>query len=189
MWVGLDLRWDKEQIRKSVHMGIQRAGGLDWLVLAGGIGAYTDPIVDEQLICEMVQTNYIGPRLVFDTALKAGLMNNPDGARVLYISSRVVENPPQELEDYAASKAAGEIAFRGLGKRFARCGIRTTILQVGWVNTPMTHGIREDYKEKILRAMPIHRWIEPEEVAQVAYLILNGPDAWTADVVRLSGGL
>ena len=189
-YVELDLRWDQHRILAAVRKAIDQLEGIDWLVIAGGAGAYTMPRVRFGQVEEMIQTNYIGPRYVFDAAVTE-LRRKPElpSSRVLYISSTIVRNPTKALEDYAASKAAGETFFRAVGKRFAKWGIRSNVLATGWIETPMTAQIDEEIKAKILRMVPLHRWGRVVEVADAAYSILGGPDFWNGDVINFSGGL
>jgi NAD(P)-dependent dehydrogenase (short-subunit alcohol dehydrogenase family) len=186
----LDLRWSKENISEAMHDAVASFGGLDWLVISGGAAAYTRARAVEQTVEEMIRTNYLGPRWVFEAATKH--LIRKDGrpsSRVLYVSSRITANPTKGLEDYAASKAAGETFFRHAGKRFGLWGIRTVCLSVGWVDTPMIKDIDAEILAKTMRFITIGRWIKASEVADVAYSVLSGPDAWTCDVVNLSGGI
>lgn len=200
--VELDLRWDQHAIDAACLCASWQLDGLDWLVLAGGVGAYTNPIVRQHQVEEMMQTNYLGPRLVFNAFLKHLKREAPPShfsdtertllartSRVLYIGSTITRNPTNALEDYAASKAAGETYFRAAARRYAKWGIRCNVLATGWIDTPMVQHIDGAIKEKILRRVPLHRWGKTVEVADAAYSILAGPDFWNGDVINFSGGL
>jgi 3-oxoacyl-[acyl-carrier protein] reductase len=185
----LDLRWSAERIAAAVNRAVAELYGLDWLVLAGGVGAYIDPLLRTKgadQVKEMIQTNYLGPRYVFDAALRP--LRESKG-RVLYLGSVITRNPTKALEDYAASKAAAETFFQAAAKRYAKWGIRSNVLATGWIRSPMIEDIKPDIQDKILRHVPLHRWGTVQEVAEVAYAILNGPDFWTGDVINFSGGI
>ena len=188
--IKLDLRWNQHRIADAVRAAVDQLRGVDWLVLSGGVAAYTLPLVREEQIVEMIRANFLGPRLVFNSALRS-LHRNADvpSSRVLYIGSTATRRTGKALEDYAATKAAAETFFVAAGRRFAEFGLRCNVLSPGWVESPMSFSLKEELKEKAKRVIALKRFAEPQEVAQLAYSILSGPDYLTGDVISMSGGL
>ena len=185
--IELDLRWDQDTIGLAVAAAIKMQQGIDWLVLSGGVAAYTLPLVREEQIVEMIRTNYIGPRLVFNAFLKE--LGKGSSSRVLYIGSTAAQRTGKALEDYAASKAAAETYFLAAGRRFAKLGIRCNVLAPGWVESPMSDALKPELAEKAKRVISLHRFAQPTEIADMAYSILDGPDYMTGDRISISGGL
>lgn len=193
----LDLRWTLSQIRGAIDVCQQRLGGLDWLVIAGGVGAYMRPLwgkkdtaAHAEQACEQVATNLLGPAWVFESAAEY-LMRDPGepSSRVLYLGSTIVKSPPKALAYYAASKAGAEAFFRSEARRWADRGIRINVLATGWSETPMTADLIDHVRSKILRAIAVGRMASPAELAQAALGVLDGPDYFCGDVVPVSGGI
>ncbi len=184
-----DLRWPQEEIKKRIDSAIVILGGLDWLVLSGGVGAYTNPRVNADDLTEILDTNFLGPVYTFDACLKhlRRAVEQPT-SRVLVIGSTVHRHATNGLEHYAASRAASECWFRFAGKRFARMGVRINVLEPGWIESPMTREIKPEFKEKIIKAIPLKRFGQVGEAAQAALAILEGPD-YFVNTIQMSGGL
>lgn len=196
-FVRLDLRWALAQISGAIDDCARLLGGIDWLVISGGTGAYmrplwgkkdTDPHAAQS--CEQIATNLLGPAWAFEAA--AGHLIREPGeptSRVLYIGSTIVKSPPKALAYYAASKAGAEAFFRSEARRWAGRGIRVNVLATGWSETPMTANLVDSVRAKILRAIAVGRMAEPAELAAAALGVLEGPDYYCGDVIPVSGGI
>lgn len=192
----LDLRWEARRIQAAVHAAIDELDGCDWLVLAGGCGAYQRPLhgikeVEEWefQIEEQLATNLVGQFIVLESS--APLMRrdeHEEPSRVLLIGSTIARQPPADLAIYAASKAAVEVAFKARARQWAAHGVRVNTLATGWVESAMTREIKPEKREKILRAIALKRMAEREEIARAALLALQMPYA-VGDTFTVSGGL
>lgn len=71
---------------------------------------------------------------------------------------------------------------------FARHGIRVNCIAPGWVNTGEAR--MEGYYEDSIKEIPLHRWVQPEEIGQII-LFLAGPAmaSLTGDTLELDGGV
>lgn len=90
--------------------------------------------------------------------------------------------------NYSASKA-GLIGFtKSLAKELASRGICCNAIAPGFVETDMTTAFADN--EKVLSAIPMHRFAHPGEVAELI-LFLASPmsDYITGEVIRIDGGL
>jgi 3-oxoacyl-[acyl-carrier protein] reductase len=196
-WVPLDLRWSIDTIRGAIDECHRRLGRIDWLVIAGGTGAYMRPLfgkkdleVHASQASEQIATNLLGPAFVFEAA--AQHLMRTDGeptSRVLYIGSTIVRQPPKALAYYAASKAGAEAFFRSEARRWASHGVRVNVLATGWIHSPMTREIDQRIVDKILRATATGRMGSAQEAAEMALSILDGPDFICGDVIPMSGGI
>ncbi|MDD3295758.1 MAG: 3-oxoacyl-[acyl-carrier-protein] reductase [Candidatus Omnitrophica bacterium] len=92
--------------------------------------------------------------------------------------------------NYAASKG-GMISFtRSLAREVAPLNIRVNAIAPGFIQTDMIKGLREDYVKDVLPQIPLGRFGEAKEVAQVAlFLAGDESDYITGQVLRVDGGL
>jgi 3-oxoacyl-[acyl-carrier protein] reductase len=91
--------------------------------------------------------------------------------------------------NYSASKA-GIVGFtRALAKETAAYGIAVNAVAPGGVKTRMITKMTEQAREALLAHVPLHRFCEPEEVANVViYLASESPAYLTGSVIVLDGG-
>jgi 3-oxoacyl-[acyl-carrier protein] reductase len=98
----------------------------------------------------------------------------------------------RETPAYTASKAGLLGLTRALADKWAADGIRVNMVAPGFIRTRMTEIQRTDadYEKRLLKAVPMRRWGEPEEVAEVV-LFLASPRApyVTGQSIAIDGGL
>ncbi|MGA9768628.1 MAG: 3-oxoacyl-[acyl-carrier-protein] reductase [Blastocatellia bacterium] len=92
--------------------------------------------------------------------------------------------------NYSASKA-GLIGFtKALAKEIARRNVTVNALALGLIETDMTGGLAEEYKQKMLEQIPLGRYGTVEEVAKVAAFLLSDDARYiTGQVIQADGGL
>ena len=91
---------------------------------------------------------------------------------------------------YCASKAAVMGLTRSAARELAPSGIRVNTIVPGPTNTPMMAGIPDEWTQAMIRAIPLGRMGEPEEIAGVA-VFLAGDDAGfvTGQNIAVNGGM
>jgi NAD(P)-dependent dehydrogenase (short-subunit alcohol dehydrogenase family) len=170
---------------------------LDVLVNNAGIGG-GEPVAGSDVVRwrRTIDTNLTGVYLVTREAVALVA----DGGRIVNISSVLGRFGVAGYTAYCASKH-GVIGFtRALALELAPRRITVNALCPGWVDTKMAaEGMRqgadatgqtfEKFRERALRAVPLQRIIQPEEVAElVRFLASPAASAITGQTYNICGG-
>ena len=92
---------------------------------------------------------------------------------------------------YAASKGGIAQLTKTLAIAFAADGIRVNAIAPGWIETPLTEGLRGNAERSaaILARTPLQRWGKPEDlVGGVLYLCSPIASFVTGTVLAINGG-
>ena len=112
------------------------------------------------------------------------------GGSIINISSvvGVAGNPGQA--NYAASKA-GLIGFsKSLAKELASRNVRVNVVAPGFITTAMTEELTPEAKAGLLAQIPLGRFGEAIEIAQVCRFLGSDASRYiTGQVVRVDGGM
>jgi 3-oxoacyl-[acyl-carrier protein] reductase len=92
--------------------------------------------------------------------------------------------------NYAAAKA-GMIGFtKSLAKEVASRSIRVNVLAPGFVTTPMTESLSSSLESNYKNLIPLGRFAQAEEIAQVALFLASHMSSYiTGQVLSVDGGL
>lgn len=163
-------------------------GHLDWLVISAGRGAEYAPWEETAERAEaLMAVNFHGRQQVFKALVKH--LQRARG-KVVFIGSDCVSNqkryPGGAL--YKASHAAMQSFSEEKAKAYACVGVAINVVAPSWVSTDMTAGFKEERVQKILRRMPLGRFLWPEEVARVVVGVLEMPHVLTGATIPVTGG-
>jgi 3-oxoacyl-[acyl-carrier protein] reductase len=100
----------------------------------------------------------------------------------------LIGNPGQA--NYAASKG-GVIAFtKAIAKELASRNISVNAIAPGFIKTAMTDKLSDDMKEAMLKQIPLHRFGEQADVANVALFLASDEASYiTGHVIQVDGGM
>ena len=91
---------------------------------------------------------------------------------------------------YSATKAAVNAFTKTLAKELSPSGIRVNGIAPGFIRTDMTDNLPEEKKAEYVNAIPLHRFAEVEEVANlVNFLVSDEASYITGQTITLDGGL
>lgn len=87
--------------------------------------------------------------------------------------------------NYCASKAGLIGLTKAVAKEYAAKGVRCNAIAPGFISTDMTEGLPQD---ELLKAIPLGRMGQPEDVADAAAYLLSAKYV-TGEVLRVDGGI
>ena len=137
---------------------------------------------------EVLLTNLTGAFLVTKAILNHMLMRG--GGSLVYLGSITarIGNPGQA--NYSASKAGLEALSRTIAVEYGPQGIRSNVLALGPIRTPMTQSIPERKLKAIRRRMPDKMMTEPSDVARwVEFLLSTDSSHMTGESLALDNGI
>ena len=179
----------EEDWEAAVNLATERFGGLDVLVNNAGI-LHNATIAKHTLEAyeRVVAVNQVGVFLGIRSAI--GPMTSRGGGSIVNISSGAGLRATKYSFAYSATKYAvtGMTACAAL--ELARYGIRVNSIHPGLIDTPMVATDDPDGNQRLVRATPMRRSGEPEEIARVALFLASDEASYmTGAHVPVDGGV
>jgi 3-oxoacyl-[acyl-carrier protein] reductase len=178
-----------DAVREMVRQVQESWGAVDILVNNAGIAR--DGLLarmSEADWHDVIETHLTGAFHCSKAVLR-GMMRRRWG-RIINLSSLAGLAGNAGQCNYAAAKA-GLIGFtRALAKEVGTRNITVNAIAPGFIETDMTSGLAEAWKQEALKRTPVGRFGEPGEVASmVVYLASDAAAYVTGQVISIDGGL
>jgi 3-oxoacyl-[acyl-carrier protein] reductase len=186
--VEADVR-DGEAVKAMVQKVIDKWGKIDILVNNAGINRDTLLLrMSDDAWDDVINTNLRGAYLCTKFALRS--MVTRHWGRIINMASvaGIAGNVGQA--NYAASKG-GLIAFtKTIAREMGSRNITANAIAPGFILTEMTEKLPQERKNAILTMVPLNRFGQPEDVAElVAFLASERAGYITGQVITIDGGM
>lgn len=137
-------------------------------------------------------TNIVGPFLCAREAIRRmSTLTGGQGGAIVNVSSIVAKyGSPNEVNDYAVSKAAIDMLTIGLAREVAAEGIRVNGVRPSLTYTDMlAEAGNSDRFERVKQIHPMKRAGYPEEIANAILWLLSEDASYTAGaIIDVNGG-
>ncbi len=180
---------DLVEARRLATRAIEEFGRIDLLVCNAGIweGA---PIEDmsEELWNKVINSNLTSAWATAKACIPA--MKKQDSAAIVLVSSTAGQRGEANFSNYAASKG-GQISFTKALATELCPKIRVNAVAPGWIDTAMSQTVFQnaEYREGVLRSIPLNRMAEADDVAlSICFLLSDWSRHITGEVLNINGG-
>src|SRR5450755_490295 len=180
---------DEEQIKAAFKTALGQFGKIDILVNNAGI-------TRDQLVMRMkrpdwdavLNTNLTSAYLCIQQVI--GPMLKQRWGRVINITSIFGQTGQAGQANYAASKAGLIGLTMAIAREVGSRNITCNAVAPGFIETAMTSGLADDFKQNAVKMIPLGRVGTPEEVASaVAFLVSEEAAYITGHVLNVNGGM
>ncbi|MBA8847347.1 3-oxoacyl-ACP reductase FabG [Microcella alkalica] len=179
---------DPDDVNRVVSTALTRYGRLD--VWVNNAGITRDATMRKMLIEDFdavidvhVRGTWLGMRAAAD------VMRDSGGGSIINMSSISGKVGNAGQTNYSAAKAAIVGMTKAAAKEVGFAGVRVNAIQPGVINTAMIDAMPDAVKQERLRDIPLGRFGEPEEVADVVLFLASDLSRYlTGTVIEVSGG-
>ncbi|MBI4282289.1 MAG: 3-oxoacyl-[acyl-carrier-protein] reductase [Chloroflexi bacterium] len=177
------------QVEAMVKQVVDAWGGVD--ILVNNAGIIQDSLLmrmSEEAWDNVINTNLKGAYYCTKAVLRT--MVRERWGRIISVASVAGIEGNAGQSNYAASKA-GLIAFtKSVAKEVASRNITVNAVAPGFIDTQIVGAIATEYRDLILSRIPLGRYGETEDVANmVGYLASEEARYITGEVIRVDGGI
>jgi 3-oxoacyl-[acyl-carrier protein] reductase len=183
--IAADVR-DRRQLEAAMDQAIANLGSLDIVVANAGIlrDRTIIKMTDDQWQA-VIDTNLTG---VYNTT-KAAATRISDGGRIINIASLAAVIGIYGQANYSAAKAGVMALTRVTSRELARRNITANAVAPGVVMTEMGHSIPDQHRNAMLAQIPLGRFGQPEEVANVVLFLASSLSSYiSGQTIHVNGG-
>ncbi len=126
---------------------------------------------------------------LFTRAVGKIMMKQRSGAMVNVASIIGLIGNPGQI-NYAASKAGVIAVTKSVAKELASRNVRANAVAPGFIETKMTEKLPDEVRQSMLKNIPLARFGQPEDVANVIHFLASDDAAYvTGQVLTICGGM
>ena len=141
-------------------------------------GSQMEQVVRLNTLSPMVMTKYVVRSMMAD-----------GGGRIVNMSSITAFTGYSGLSVYSATKASLLAFTRSLAREVGRMGVNVNAVAPGFVDTEMTHTLKDEHREQIIRRSALRRLVDVEDVANaVEFLLSDRAKNITGTVLTVDAG-
>src|SRR5438105_4435557 len=180
---------DEEQVKDTCKAVIAEFGKVDILVNNAGI-------TRDQLVMRMKRADWDA---VLNTNLTSayvciqqviGSMLKQRWGRIINVTSIFGQIGQAGQANYAASKAGLIGLTMAIAREVASRNITCNAVAPGFIETAMTSGFTDEFKQNALKMIPLGRVGTPEDVAQAVRFLASDESSYiTGHVLNVNGGM
>ncbi|MCL6275535.1 SDR family oxidoreductase [Muricauda sp. 2012CJ35-5] len=184
-----------EEIENFHNTTIAKFGRIDALVLYAGITPVSSIIeTDESTYDSVFNVNLKAPYFLLKHVLRT-MMQQQSGS-VIFFGSAHMDYGQADRTAYALTKSTLYTLSTHIAHHYAKYGIRSNYLVMGWTNTEgelalrAQEGISEnELKDKASKVLPMGRMLNTSDpVPAVMYFISDDSAMATGSILRVTGG-
>lgn len=180
---------NESQVKETVDSVLADFEKID--ILVNNAGITKDGLLmgmSEDDIDKVIDVNLKGT-MFMTKALIRPFMKKRKG-NIINISSVVGLMGNAGQANYVASKAGVIGLTKTVAKEYAARGIRCNAIAPGYIVTDMTGELNEATSENIKKMIPVGRFGQPEDIANlVAFLASDASSYITGEVIKVDGGM
>ncbi|RDU51898.1 3-oxoacyl-ACP reductase FabG [Helicobacter sp. MIT 00-7814] len=180
---------DEEAFVGAIKAIVESDGGLSYLVNNAGI-------TNDKLAIRMSTEDFMS---VVDANLKSAFIGSRESLKamskqrfgsVVNIASIIGERGNAGQSNYAASKGGMIAMTKSFAYEGAPRNVRFNCITPGFISTDMTESLKDEIKENYVKNIPLARFGEAKEVANVVAFLLSDESSYiTGEVIKVNGGL
>lgn len=177
-----------EQTKELIKVTMDTFGGLDILVNNAGI-------TRDMLLLRMTEEEFdsvmnINLKGVFNCMKHGTRVMMKKGGSIINLSSVVGLHGNIGQCNYSASKAGVVGLTKSAAREFASKNLRINAIAPGFIVSNMTDKLPETIRENTLKGIPLNRFGNVEEVANVALFLASDLSSYvTGEVIKVDGGM
>lgn len=187
-----------DQVEQYVHTAVERYGGIDLFLNNAAVEGEVKPIPEysletfDKLMAVNVRGAWLGLKYVIPAMQKRG------GGSIVITSSIAGISGAPGMSPYVMSKHAVVGMMRSAAHECARLNIRVNTINPGMTETRMMRSIEqqgrpdapEEHKRNIASRIPLQRYADPKEIAQVMLFLASDESSYcTGGVYLVDGGV
>lgn len=186
--ISFDVTCEKSFI-SAIKQIISEDGCLDYLVNNAGITNDKLAIrMKSEDFISVINSNLISSFIGCREAFK--IMRKKKFGSIVNISSIVGETGNAGQVNYSASKGGVISMSKSFALEGASSNIRFNTITPGFISTDMTDKLNDDMKKKFIDSIPLGRFGDKEEIANVVAFLLSDYSSYiTGETIKVNGGL